>query len=67
MLTHLEPHDRIEKMGKPQNIVNCRVFLGSAHRQGGSAAGRAALLSYGEERMPHGSATAMGALGPVRI
>ena len=37
---------KIEKMGKPQNRVNCRRFVGSA-------AGLATPLSYEEERTTH--------------
>ena len=53
MLTHLEPQD-------PKNWEK----MGRAHWRGGcSAAGGAAPLSYGEERMPYGKDMASG--GPL--
>ena len=61
MLTHLKPQDpkNGKKMGRAQNTVK----RGSFWRGGCSAAGGAAPLSYGEERMPHGKDMASG--GPL--
>ena len=60
---HVDPSwsTRLKKMGKPQNTVNCRVFVESTP---GSAAGAGAPVSYGEGEKAYGNATAAGPEGP---
>ena len=48
----------MEKMGRAQNTVKRRGFWRHGDVRGGSAAGGAAPLSYGEERNAFGYATA---------
>ena len=60
MLTHLEPQDpKHEKIWEERKTPQNAVVFGGGER---SAAGAAAPLSYGEERIAFGKDTARGPL-----
>ena len=70
MLAHVDPSwatkaEKVEKMGRAQNTVKRGGFWRHGDVRGGSPAGGAAPLSYGEERNAFGNATARGPLAGI--